>query len=120
MAVPFPTAFTTPLEDTVATFLLLELQVTALLLALLGAIAAFKVRELPFLSVTDVLFSFMLFTGCLTVTLQVNFLLFPYFAVITAVPLFLAFTMPFEDTVATLFLLLVQVIFPFVPVAFKV
>jgi len=120
VAVPFPTVFTTPLEDTVATFLLLELQVTALLLALLGATAAFKVRELPFLRVADVLFSFMLFTGCLTVTLQVSFLFFPYFAVITAVPFFLAFTMPFEDTVATLFLLLVQVIFPFVPVAFKV
>lgn len=45
---------------------------------------------------------------------------FPYFAVMTAVPFFLAFTTPFEDTVATLFLLLVQVIFPFVPLAFKV
>ena len=62
VAVPSPIAFTTPLEDTVVTFLLLELQVTALLLALLGATAAFKVRELPFLSVADVLFSFMLFS----------------------------------------------------------
>ena len=75
--------------------------------------------DFPFLSVADVLFSFMLFTGCLTVTLQVSFF-FPYFAVMTAVPFFLAFTTPFEDTVATLFLLLVQVIFPFVPLAFKV
>ena len=102
VAVPFPTAFTTPFEDTVATFLLLELQVTALLLALLGEIVAFKVRDFPFLSVADVLFSFMLFTGCLTVTLQINFF-FPYLAVITVFPFFLAFTTPLEETVATLF-----------------
>ena len=87
--------------------------------ALLGEIIAFKVRDFPFLRVADVLFNFMLFTGCLTVTLQASFF-FPYFAVITAVPFFLAFTTPFEDTVATLLLLLVQVIFPLVPFAFSV
>ena len=79
VAVPAFFAVTFPLDETVATFLLLELQVTALLLALLGEIVAFKVRDFPFLSVADVLFSFMLFTGCLTVTLQVSFF-FPYFA----------------------------------------
>ena len=58
------------------------------------------------------------FTGFLTVTLHVSFF-FPYLAVMTAVPFFLAFTTPVLETVATLFLLLVQVIFLLIPFAFN-
>ena len=43
VAVPFLTAFITPLEVTIATDLLLLVQATALLFALLGDTTAFKV-----------------------------------------------------------------------------
>ena len=55
----------------------------------------------------------------MTVTLQVSLLL-PYLAVIVAVPFLTAFTIPLEVTDATDLLLLVQVIFPLVPLDFKI
>ena len=71
-AFPFSTVFITPLEETVATFSLLEFQVTDLLFALPGNTVAFKVSDFPLSSVADVLLSLMLVTGCLTVTLQIT------------------------------------------------
>ena len=118
-AVPVPTVVTTPVEETVATFLLLLVQLTVLLLAFLGRTVAFRVILFPVVSTTELLFSCTLVTGCFTVTLQASFF-FPYFAVIVAVPFLTALTLPFLETVATFLLLLVQVIFSFVPVTFNV
>ncbi|EET62452.1 hypothetical protein BRYFOR_05487 [Marvinbryantia formatexigens DSM 14469] len=65
------------------------------------------------------MFSFTDFTGCFTVTLQVYFLL-PALAVIVAVPFFFAVTTPFEETVATLFLEVVHLTFPEIPLSLSV
>ena len=47
VAVPMETAFTKPLDDTVATASLLEVQVTPLLVALSGATFAVSAEEDP-------------------------------------------------------------------------
>jgi amino acid permease len=55
VAFPFPTAFTFPADVTVATFLLLLLQVSDLFPAVDGVIVAFRFTVLPVCNVTDVL-----------------------------------------------------------------
>ena len=112
VAVPALTAVTLPF-DTVATLLLEVLHVTVLLAALEGVIVALIVSLVPFIKVSDVLESFTLDTGVVTVTLQDAVLPLFVFAVMVAVPGPIAVTLPF-DTVATLLLLVVQVIVLFV------
>ena len=112
VAVPALMAVTLPF-DTVATLLLEVLHVTVLLAALEGVIVALIVSLVPFIKVSDVLESFTLDTGVVTVTLQDAVLPLFVFAVMVAVPGPIAVTLPF-DTVATLLLLVVQVIVLFV------
>ena len=73
VTVPAFFAFTTPLPDTVATFVLDDFHTTALLLAFFGVTVAFKVCFLPTVMVDFVLFSFTLVTGVPTVTVIVHF-----------------------------------------------
>ena len=87
VAVPKPTALTTPLE-TVATEVLLELQVRVLLVALLGENVAVRVWEEPVpVKLRLVLFRLTPVTAMgFTVTVQLEVRPFTVFAVITAVP----------------------------------
>ena len=103
VTVPLLMPLTTPVEETVATALLLVVHFTVLLFALEGPTVAVSVAVFPLLSVKAVLFSVRLVTGCLTVTLQVAFFPLPSaaVAVIVAVPLLTPLTSPAEETVAT-------------------
>ena len=95
-AVPFFFPVTTPLEDTVAIFLLDEVYFTVPV----GVAVALIVVFFPTLMLAEVFASFNV--GVFTVTVQV--------AVITAVPLALAVTTPLLFTVATFLLLELHVI----------
>ena len=109
VAVPKPTALTIPLE-TVATEVLLELQVRVLLVALLGETVAVRVWEEP----VPIKFRLDLFRLTpvtvmgFTVTLQLAVLPLLLLAVMVAVPKPTALTTPLE-TVATEVLLELQV-----------
>ena len=126
--VPAALALITPPDETVATFELLDDQVTFLFVALEGVIVAFKVYFVPAVIVTAVAFSLIPVTatvGFFTVTLQVAVLPLFDFAVIVQVPAALALITPPEPIEATFGLLDDQVIVLFVAVlgvivAFKV
>ena len=112
VAVPFATAFTLPCASTVAIFVLLLFQVTALLLASEGTIdLTFSAVFAPLFRIRLVFASVIFVTGTLTVTLQEAFTPLPSFAVavIVAVPFATAFTLPCASTVAIFVLLLFQV-----------
>ena len=112
VAVPSPFAVTKPEELTVATEVLLLLQVTPLYAAMLGVIVAISVAVSPIEeNKSDVLSSEIPVALRLTVTLQVaeRFVPSVVLAVIVAVPSVTAVTLPFELTVATDVLLLVHV-----------
>ena len=105
LAVPAAFAVTTPEEDTVATDVLSDDQVTDLLVAFEGVTVAVSVCVSPAVMDRVVLFRETPVTGtvaALTVTVQVA--VFPpslVFTVILAVPAAFAVTTPEEDTVAT-------------------
>ena len=103
VAVPGPTAVTFPLESTVATDVLEDFHVTALLLALPGLTVTVKVSLPPTFMLVLVLLKVIPVTGWVTVTLQLALLPLPSFAVtvIVAVPGPTAVTLPFESTAAT-------------------
>ena len=95
VAVPTPTAVTSPEELTVATDVSLEDQVTLLLVAVVGFIVAASCVVPPVFNVIAVLLSDTLLTGILlpvTVTVQVAVLLLPSVAaaVMVQVPAALA------------------------------
>ena len=111
--VPAETAVTLPLASTVATAVLLLVQLTALLVALSGLTVAMMVAVSPSARLRLVLSRVMDSTGTVveeTVTVQ-EAVLPPSFVVttITAVPGATAVTLPLASTVATAVLLLVQV-----------
>ena len=104
VAVPAFFAVTTPSEDTVATVMLFDDQVTDLLEAFDGFTVAVSAWVSPSVRVRDVLSSVTPvtgMTGALTVTVQVAVLPPSVVTVIVAVPAFFAVTTPEEDTVAT-------------------
>jgi hypothetical protein len=109
-AMPAPTPITTPFSDTVAIEVLLLLQLTALLVALVGVIAATRVSAPLTPRLMLDLFSETPVTAMeLTVTVQVAVL--PPSEVVTVIvadPGATAVTVPFSDTVATAVLLLLQ------------
>ena len=111
VAVPLPLAVTRPEEFTVATALLLLVQVTDLLEAVEGDIVAVSCLVLPTFSDTDSRLTVTPVVGVVTVTVQeaVAFAFADDFTVMTAVPLVFAVTLPEESTVATEVLLLDQV-----------
>ena len=111
VAVPRLLAVTRPSLFTIATLVLLELQVTAELLTLLGDTVAVNRSVSPLLIVAEVLFSEMPVASCVTVTLQFALKLVPsvVVTVMVAVPRLLAVTRPLLLTVATLVLLELQV-----------
>ena len=115
VAVPDATAVTFPAVETVATLVLLLLQVTFLFVALLGETVAVSVSVAFGANVSVVLFRLTPVTGTVTVTAQVAVLLpSVVVTVIVAVPAAPAVTFPAVETVATLVLLLLQVTFLFV------
>jgi hypothetical protein len=108
VALPAATAATVPF-DTVATEGSLVDQLTLLFEAVAGAIVAKRVSEAPVRIVVLLLLRLTPETGVVTVTVQVA--MKPpslVFTVIVALPFAMAFTAPPEETVATVFLLLVQ------------
>jgi len=111
VAVPTLTAVTVPVEDTLATEVLLEDQVTVLSEAFSGVTVGVKVSDSPILSDREVLFKLTPVTETgFTVTEQVAVLL-PSFVltVMVAVPTALAVTTPEDETVAIEELLVLQV-----------
>ena len=102
VAVPFDTAVTFPFWSTVAADVLVELQVTLLLLAVLGEIVAVKVSLAPSFKDRVLLFKLIPVTRVVTVTVHVAFLPLPSVAeaVMTALPLPTAVTFPAVLTVA--------------------
>ena len=105
VAVPAALAVTTPEDDTVATDVLLDDQVTDLSVALEGVTVAVSVSVSPTVMERDDLFRLTPVTEivcALTVTVHVAFLP-PSFVVtvMVAVPAAFAVTTPEEDTVAT-------------------
>ena len=114
VAVPIALAVTFPLASTVATMLLLLLQVTALLVVFSGLMVAVRVNVSSTITsllvasrvidVASIVFSF-------TVTLQVAERLLPsvVVALICTVPGVMVVTLPLASTVATAVLLLLQV-----------
>ena len=102
---PAAFAVTTPEEDTVATEVLLDDQVTVLFVALEGVIVAVSVCVSPTIMLRDVLFRLTPVTEivcALTVTVQVAFL--PPSLVVTVIvvePAAFAVTTPEDVTVAT-------------------
>ena len=104
VAVPGAIAFTTPFAETVAIFLLLDVQLNVLLVADAGATVAVRVLLLPSVIVSVATESLIEVTGCFTVILHLAYLPLPSlaFAVIYTVPTLTAFTTPFEETVAIL------------------
>lgn len=112
VAVPSALAVTNPVEETVATEVLLLVQVTFLFVALEGYTVAVSVPVAFGASVIEVLFKLTLVTGIVTVTEHVAFLLpSSVVTVIVVVPAPLAVTNPDAETVATEVLLLLQVTF---------
>ena len=111
VAEPGPLAVTKPLLLTVATEVLLDFQVTVLLLVLLGVTVAVSWSVWPVLSVAEVLFKVTPIANCLTVKAQVALLLLPsaVVTVMVADPGALAVTRPVVLTVATVVLLDFQV-----------
>lgn len=63
VAVPAPTALSLPFLSTVATFVLLDFQLTDLLAALEGETVALKVPDFPTFQLIAEVFSLMLLTG---------------------------------------------------------
>ena len=115
VAVPDATAVTFPEELTVATLVLLLLQLTFLFVAFDGVTVAVSVSVAFGANVSVVLFRLTPVTGTVTVTAQVAVLLpSAVVTVIVAVPAAPAVTFPAVETVATLVLLLLQVTFLFV------
>jgi hypothetical protein len=110
-ALPVDFAVTKPADDTVATLVLLEVQVTDGLDVVLGNTVAFNCNVLPVYIVASVSLSEIDVASCLTVTLQLALRLEPsaVFAVMIALPVDFAVTKPVDETVATLVLLEVQV-----------
>ena len=108
-ALPASLAVTLPSWSTVATAVLLDLQLTDLSVASLGLTVAVKISLFPFSRVSSVLFRDTEPTGITTVTLQVA-VLAPSFVVtvMTALPASLAVTLPSWSTVATAVLLDLQ------------
>ena len=108
-AEPPPAAVIRPLELTLATFILLLFHTTFLLLALLVPTEAFTTALFPFTSVSLLLVSFTIVTGCPAVTVITFFTLGSAFSdiVILAVPFFTfpALITPAVVTVAILLLL---------------
>ena len=112
VAEPTPVAVTTPVEETVATFVLELLHLTFLFVALVGVIVAVRVFVSPTVSVEERLLRLIELTMTLaTLTVHVALTPLPSFAdtVITAVPTDNALTSPEEETVATDVLELVHV-----------
>ena len=117
VAVPLPTAFTTPFESTVATFLLLERQISDLSVVFSGSTVATSAFVLPTytvqlkrLSETEVDLTIFF-----TVTMQVatkppSSLM----QVMVVVPALLPSTVPFWSTEAMLSLSVIQLTFLFV------
>ena len=97
-AVPFPTALTTPVAVTVATFLFDEDHTTFLLLADAGPTAYFSVYVDPFNIVFWYTPNFIDVAGCTTFTVQVAYFPLPSLAVqvIVAVPFATAVRYPFD------------------------
>ena len=102
--VPLPFAIICPFEETVATLELEELQLTAVLLAVVGVVFAVRVFVSPTHSVAEEDDRVIDATGCLTVIEHSDFVPYPSTAVqvIVQVPLPFAVITPFEETVATL------------------
>lgn len=101
-ATPIATAVTTPVELTVATAVLDELHVTAVLVASLGDIVALRVAVFPIMTERVLLESVTPVTGLVTVTTQEAVLLpSVVVTVIVAEPAEIAVTKPEELTVAT-------------------
>lgn len=103
-------AVTTPFEETVAIFVLLDDHLTFLLVADEGETFAVSVFDVPVASFTLLALSFTEVTGCVTVILHC-FVYLPstVVAVITTVPVLTALTTPLEETVAIFVLELFQV-----------
>ena len=110
VAFPQLLAVTRPSLLTVATLVLLELQVTFAFVTLLGNTVAVSCRVSPLFMVADVLFSVIPVASWLTVILQFALRFEPsvVVAVMVAFPLLLAVTRPLLLTVATLVLLELQ------------
>lgn len=111
VAVPVFLAVILPLELTDATFLSLLVHVILLVFAYFGTSVLFKVYVSCTPKVFDFLFSLILSTACVTVTLQDAFLPFTVVTVTVALPDFLAVIFPFWSTFRTDVLLLFQVSF---------
>jgi hypothetical protein len=109
-ALPADFAVTKPVEDTVATLVLLELHVTDGLDVVLGRTVAVSCNVLPEHIVTSVSLNEMEVANCLTVTTQRAVRLLPssVFTVMTAVPVETGVTRPSGETIATSVLLEVQ------------
>lgn len=102
-AVPVDLAVTKPVEDTVATLVLLELQVTDGLEVVVGKTVAVSCNVFPVHMVTSVSLSEMDVAYCLTVTMHCAVRLLPssVLTVMVAVPVDIGVTNPSDDTVAT-------------------
>jgi len=107
VALPVDFAVTKPVEDTIATLVLLEVHVTDGLVVVLGNTVALSCNVLPVYRVAEVWLSEIEVASCLTVTEQEALKSLPsaVLAVIVAFPADTAVTNPDEDTVTTLVLL---------------
>ena len=105
VAIPGATAVSLPVEDTVATFVLLDLHATALLVALDGSTVAVNEPLLPTGHFMAFVLRITLETGIFaSVTVTVHFAVLPLplcAAVMTAVPAATACTLPDAEMVAT-------------------
>ena len=119
VAVPLAIPFTTPLELTVATFVLLDVHFTVSLEPL-GLSIAFSVYVLPLFTEIAVLISLTEVAGVSTFTVHTADLPLVVFAVIVAVPCAFAVTTPLADTVAIFVLLDVHVTLSVVSAGFIV
>ena len=106
-AFPADFAVTKPFDDTVATLVLLELQVTDGLEIVLGKTVAVSCNVLPVYIVAFVSLSEIDVAYCLTVITHCAVRLLPssVLTVMVAEPVEIGLTMPSEDTVATAMLL---------------
>jgi hypothetical protein len=114
VAVPSPTPFTTPLDVTVATFLLEVFQTTFLLTFFLGVIVAFRDFLDPTARLKFPVFNLTFLTAAFlttTFTTAFFFLFFLETTVILALPAFTPLMYPLEDTVATFLLEVLYVTF---------
>ena len=104
VAVPLATAVTFPVEDTFATLVFEDVQVTVLMVASEGFMVAVRVVDFPTAKVKDVLFNDTPVTGLfLTVILHFLYLDLSFVLTMTVVdPTFNPLTRPFELTVAML------------------